>query len=66
MEALTLHHCPDQLLLSHCHGLLPCEYHHLESVDESGIQVRSEVSLADEYALSDVTAAVAPPEPKDP
>ena len=57
-----MHHCPDQLSLSHCHGLLPCEYHHLESVDVSGTQVWSELS---EYVLSDVTAAVAPPEPED-
>ena len=64
--ALTLHHCPVQLPLSHCHSLLPCEYHHLESVDESGTQVWSELSLADEYVLSDVTAIVAPPEPEDP
>ena len=66
MEALTLHHYPDQLLLSHCHSRLPYEYHHLESVDESGTQVWSELSLADEYALSDVTATVAPTEPEDP
>ena len=65
MEAPPLHHCPDQLLLSYYHGLLPCEYHHLESVDESGTQVWPELSLADEYALSDVTAAVAPLEPED-
>ena len=48
------------------HDLLPSEYHHLESEDESGTQVWSELSLADEYALSDVTATVAPPEPEDP
>jgi hypothetical protein len=65
VEAPPLYHYPDQLPLSHCHGLLPCEYHHLESVDESGTQVWSELSLADEYVLSDVTAAVAPPEPED-
>jgi len=44
------------------HDLLPSEYHYLESVDESGTQVWSELS---EYVLSDVTAAVAPPEPED-
>ena len=66
MEAPLLHHCPDQLPLFHCHNLLPCEYHHLESVDESRTQVWSELSLAVVYALSDVTAAVAPPEPEDP
>ena len=45
------------------HDLLPSEYPHLESVDESGTWVWSELS---EYVLSDVTAAVAPPEPEDP
>ena len=48
------------------HGLLPSEYHHLESVDESGTQVWSVPSLADEYVLNDVTAAMAPPESEDP
>ena len=66
MEAPPLHHCPDQLPLCHCYGLVPCEYHHIKSEDESGTQVWSELSLADEYALSNLTAAVAPPEPEDP
>ena len=48
------------------HDLLPSEYHHLESVDESGTQVWSVPSLADEYVLNDVTATVAPPESEDP
>ena len=62
MEAPPLHHYPDQLPLSHCHGLLSCEYDYLESVDVSGTQVWSKLS---EYVLSDVTAAVAPLEPED-
>src|SRR6185312_8606529 len=66
------HHCPDLLSECHCrcaaavHDLLPSEYHHLESVDESGTQVWSVPSLADEYVLNNVTAVVAPPESEDP
>ena len=45
------------------HDLLPSECHYLESVDVSGTQVWPELS---EYVLSDVTAAMAPPEPEDP
>ena len=48
------------------HDLLPSEYHHLESVDESGTQVWSVLSLADEYVLNDVTTAEAPLESEDP
>ena len=47
------------------HDLLPSEYHHLESVDENGTQVWSVLSLTDAYVLNDVTATMAPPEPKD-
>ena len=46
--------------------MLPFEYHHLEFVDESGTQVWSVLSLADEYVMNDVTTAVAPPESEDP
>ena len=69
MEAPPLHHYPDQLPLYHCHsaaavhGLLSSESYHLESVVQSGTEVRSE---ADVYAQSGVATAVAPPEPKDP
>ena len=67
--ALTLHHCPDQLPLCHCHyatavhDLLSSESYQLESVVQGGTEVRSE---ADVYAQSGVATAVAPPEPEDP
>ena len=43
------------------HGLLSSERYHIESVVQSGTEVRSE---ADVYAQRGV--AVAPPEPEDP